>query len=169
VSGLSQASATIEAPAGLIWTIMIDLAAYGEWNPFILRIRCPNGEPARAGDPILLRVRFGNGREFNSPERIVAIEPPVAGPDGVVRARLEYEYYNWAHKLGLVRGRRVQMLTQAPGGPTEYATHERIHGALAFAISARAIEGGFRRHARALKQRAEALAGGEDAERHAPA
>jgi hypothetical protein len=40
-----------------------------------------------------------------------------------------------------------------------YETWERIHGLLGFTISSRAITGGFRRHAKALKTRAEALAG----------
>jgi hypothetical protein len=159
VSGLSQASATIDAPADVIWSIMTDLPAYGEWNPFILRIRRRGGPVAAVGDDILLRVRFGNGREYDSPERIVTIQAPVTGADGVVRATLEYEYYNWLHRCGLIRGRRTQTLTQAPGHSTVYETWERIHGLLGFAISQRAITGGFRRHAHALKERAEALAG----------
>ncbi len=158
MSGLSEASATIDAPAELIWSVMTDLPAYGDWNPFILRIKRRGGPVAAVGDDILLRVRFGNGREFNSPERIVAMQPPATGDDGIRRAKLEYEYYNWLHRYGLIRGRRSQTLTQAPGQSTVYHTWERIHGLLGFAISRRAITGGFRRHARALKERAEALA-----------
>jgi hypothetical protein len=158
VSGLSEARATIDAPASLVWRVMVDLDSYGEWNPFILRITRPQARPARVGDPILLRVKFGNGGEYDSPERIVAIEPPVQGVDGVIRARLEYEYANWLHTLALIRGRRTQTLTQAPGESTVYETWERIHGLAGFLISRRAITGGFRRHAHALKARAESLA-----------
>jgi hypothetical protein len=158
VSGLSEARASIDAPAAVVWSVMTDLPAYGEWNPFILRVKRRGGPTAAVGDDILLRVRFGNGREFDSPERIVTMQAPAAGPDGVVRATLEYEYYNWLHRFGLIRGRRTQTLTQAPGQSTVYETWERIHGLLGFAISQRAITGGFRRHATALKARAEALA-----------
>ncbi len=158
MSGLSAASATIDAPAALVWSVMTELGAYGEWNPFILRIKRRGGPVAAVGDHILLRVRFGNGREFDSPERIVAMQPPARGADGVVRATLEYEYYNWLHHLGLIRGRRTQTIRQAAGESTVYETWERIHGVLGFIISQRAITGGFRRHARALKERAEALA-----------
>lgn len=158
MSGLSEANATIDAPADLIWSVMTDLPSYGEWNPFILRIKRRGGPVAAVGDDILLRVRFGNGREYDSPERIVAMQPPVAGDDGIRRAKLEYEYYNWLHRYGLIRGRRTQTLTQAPGQSTVYRTWERIHGLLGFTISQRAVTGGFRRHARALKERAEALA-----------
>ena len=158
MSGLSEASATIDAPADLVWSVMTDLPTYGEWNPFILRIKRRGGPVAAVGDDILLRVRFGNRREFDSPERIVTMEPPAAGTDGVVRGKLEYEYYNWLHHFGLIRGRRTQTITQPPGQSTVYETWERIHGVLGFVISQRAITGGFRRHARALKERAEALA-----------
>jgi hypothetical protein len=159
VSGLSQASATINAPAGLVWTVMTDMPAYGEWNPFILRIKRRGGPQPSVGDDILLRVRFGNGWEYDSPERIVTLDPPVAGKDGVLRARMEYEYVNWVHRYRLVRGRRAQTLTQAPGQSTVYETWERIHGLVAFIIPNRAVTGGFGRHAAALKQRAESLAG----------
>jgi uncharacterized protein YndB with AHSA1/START domain len=159
VSGLSEARITIDAPAEIVWSVMVDLDRYGEWNPFILRITTRGGPEARVGDRILLRVRFGNGREYDSPERIVALEPPSVGADGVVRARLEYEYYNWLHRLYLVRGRRTQTLAQAPDGSTVYHTYERIHGLIAFVIPSAAITSGFNRHAQALKQRAEALTG----------
>jgi hypothetical protein len=158
VSGLSQASATIDAPAGVVWSVMMDLARYPEWNPFIVRVRRRGGPSAAVGDDILLRVKFGNGREYDSPERIVTIEPPAVGDDGIVRARLEYEYFNWLHRFRLIRGRRTQTLTQAPGQSTVYSTWERIHGLAGFLISQRAITGGFRRHARALAARAESLA-----------
>jgi hypothetical protein len=158
VSGLAEASARIDAPAPTVWGIMVDLQSYGQWNPFILSVKGPAGRAARIGDPILLRVRFGNGGEYDSPERIVNVDPPVKGVDGVIRARLEYEYYNWLHKLGLIRGRRTQTLTQAPGESTVYETWERIHGLAGFLIPNRAIEGGFRRHANALKARAESMA-----------
>ncbi len=158
MSGLSEASAAIDAPADVVWSVMTDLPRYGEWNPFILRIKRRGGAEVSVGDDILLRVRFGDGREYNSPERIIGLDPPTAGPDGVVRARMEYEYYNWLHRLNLIRGRRIQTLTQRPDGPTLYETHERIHGLLGFLISRKAITGGFRRHAQGLKQRAETLA-----------
>ena len=158
MSGLSEARATIDAPAELVWSVMVDLARYPEWNPFILRVKRRGGPRPAVGDDILLRVRFGNGREYDSPERIVAMEPPTVGPDGVVRARLEYEYSNWLHRYALIRGRRTQTLSQGPDESTVYETYERIHGLLGFAISKRAITGGFRRHAEALRARAESLA-----------
>jgi hypothetical protein len=57
----------------------------------------------------------------------------------------------------MVRGHRPQVLEQAVGGPTVYYTEERFRGALAFAVSTRAVQDGFQRHAAALKRHAESL------------
>jgi hypothetical protein len=157
VSGLSQASASIDAPASLVWTVMTDLPAYSDWNPFIRRIKRRGGPQPSVGDDILLRVRFGNGWEYDSPERIVTLEPPTTDEHGVVRARMQYEYCNWVHRYFLVRGRRTQTLEQAPGQSTVYKTWERLYGLLAFTIPEGAVTGGFTRHAAALKARAESL------------
>jgi hypothetical protein len=153
---MADASATIEidAPVDLIWGVMLDLDRYGDWNPFIYRVdRSADlvGQPARLGERFVLRVRFGEGRAVGSRERVTAIE--VNG-DG---RRLEYEFYGRTHQLGLIRGRRQQTLT--PSGPTStvYSTEETFRGPLRFLLPLRAVEGGFRRHAKALKRHAEQL------------
>jgi hypothetical protein len=105
------------------------------------------------GDALTLHVRFRGGRAVASRERITRIEPPATGAD----ALLEYEFAGRLHSAGLVRGRRIQRLEQGPDGSTRYHTEERFHGALAFALPVRAVQDGFRRHARALKERAESL------------
>jgi hypothetical protein len=73
------------------------------------------------------------------------------------RALLEYEFYGRLHHTGLVRGRRSQLVEQQQGESTVYRTEERFHGPLAFALPLRAVQDGFRRHAEALKLRAESL------------
>jgi hypothetical protein len=158
-SRFAEAGVTIDAPAEVVWTVMLDLAHYPLWNPFIVRIDSPgDGREPRVGDPITLHVRFRGGRAVASRERITRIEP---------RALLEYEFAGRLHRTGLVRGRRVQRLEQRPDGSTRYHTEEQFRGALAFALPVRAIQSGFRRHARALKERAESLLldrqGGADA------
>ena len=154
----ASASVSIDAPAELVWNVMLDLDGYGQWNPFIVRVDAPGGRAPRVGDPITLHVRFRGGRAVASRERITRIEAPAV--DGAVaRALLEYEFYGRLHRVGLVRGRRLQRLEQGADGSTLYRTEERFRGALAFAVPARAVQDGFQRHARALKQRAESLAG----------
>jgi hypothetical protein len=151
----AEAGVSIDAPAELVWNVMLDLDGYGQWNPFIVRVDAPGGRAPRVGDPITLHVRFRGGRAVASRERITRIETPTT--DGT--ALLEYEFYGRLHRVGLVRGRRLQRLEQGADGSTLYRTEERFRGALAFAVPARAVQDGFQRHARALKQRAESLAG----------
>jgi len=154
----AQASVSIDAPAELVWSVMLDLPSYGLWNPFIRRIDAPEGRAPLVGDAITLHVRFGGGRSFASRERITTIEPPAV-TGSVARAVLEYEFYGRLHRVGLIRGRRSQRLEQVAGGLTRYRTEERFRGAMTFLLSMRAVQDGFERHAHALKLRAESMAG----------
>jgi len=149
-----SASATIEAPLDVVWGVMLDLASYPQWNPFAYRI---DGDTP-VGSPILIHVRWANGKTVKSPERIAVVEPPATGADGVRRATLAYDYEGLPSKIGLLRGRRWQRLEQRDGGPTTYDTVEDFSGPLVrFAGPGRVAEG-FARHAAALKERAESLA-----------
>lgn len=151
-----RAEIEIDAPLDVVWTVMLDTEAYGEWNPFVVRAEC--GSPPQVGDPIRLHVEFGNGRRAVSPERISAVDPP-RDVDGVRRARLAYVYEGLPAKLRLVRGTRFQRLSQAPGGPTRYETVEEFSGPLVPLAGPGRVQEGFERHAAALKARAEQLSG----------
>jgi hypothetical protein len=151
-----EASVSIDAPLKVVWDVMLDTERYAEWNPFVERVECP--APPQVGDPIVLHVRWANGKQVVSPERITALEPPSTDSSGITTAMLAYNYEGWPSKAGLVRGRRIQRLTQRPGEPTAYDTVEEFSGAMVrFAGPARVADG-FRRHAAALKERAESLA-----------
>jgi hypothetical protein len=147
-----RASVDIDAAIERVWAVMLDTEAYAEWNPFVTRAECAT--PPTVGDPILLHVRWANGRRTTSPERIVAIEPP-RDEDGVRRATLAYVYEGLPARLGLVRGTRYQRLSQSPGGPTRYETVEEFSGPLVRLAGPARVEDGFRRHAEALKARCE--------------
>jgi hypothetical protein len=147
------ATVAIDAPLETVWAVMMDVDAYGEWNPFLFRAECPT--PPSPGDPIVLHVRWPNGRTTRSPERISLVEPPHQ--DGsTVRAALAYVYEGLPARLGLVRGTRFQRLSQVPGGPTVYDTVEEFSGPLVPLAGPKRVADGFRRHAEALKSRAEA-------------
>lgn len=151
------ASTVIEAPLATVWSVMLDTASYAEWNPFVEQIEA-DGPPA-VGEALVLHVRWANGSTATSPERITVLDGPATAEDGTTTATLAYVYEGLFAKLRLVRGTRVQRLTQRPGGPTTYHTVEEFSGPLVrFAGPARVAEG-FARHAAALKQRAESLAG----------
>ncbi len=62
---------------------MLDTASYADWNPFVVRAEC--AADAQVGDPILLHVRWANGRGTTSPERIRVLEAPH-DEEGVRRA-----------------------------------------------------------------------------------
>jgi hypothetical protein len=144
----------IDAPLDTVWAVMMDVERYGEWNPFCYRAECPI--PPKAGDPIKLYVRWANGKTQTSPERISLVEPPTTG--GTTRtATLAYVYEGLPAKLGLVKGRRLQVLTQEPGGPTVYDTVEEFSGPLVALAGPDRVAEGFGRHADALKARSEQL------------
>ncbi|WP_372727625.1 SRPBCC domain-containing protein [Nocardioides sp.] len=145
----------IDAPLELVWSVMLDTASYGEWNPFVERVECPS--PASVGDPIVLHVRWRNGSTARSPERITALEHPTTDDEGTTTACLAYVYEGLPAKLGLVRGTRFQRLSQRPGGPTVYATVEEFSGPLVGFAGPGRVADGFERHAAGLKQRAESL------------
>ena len=147
-----RARVEIDAPLDRVWAVMLDTAAYGEWNPFVERAECPS--PPRVGDPITLHVRWANGRSTTSPERISVVDPPH-DVDGVRRATLAYDYEGLPAKLRLVRGTRYQRLSQSSGGPTTYETVEEFSGPLVALAGPKRVEDGFRRHAEALRTRCE--------------
>ena len=153
-----SAAVDIDAPIEVVWQVMLDTGAYGEWNPFVVRAETP--QPAAVGNPIVLHVRWANGKGTRSPERITAIDAPSTDSDGTTTACLTYVYEGLPAKLGLVRGTRHQRLVQRPGGPTSYDTVEEFSGPLVPLAGPARVADGFRRHADALKRRAEALARG---------
>ncbi len=150
-----SAQAEIDAPLAVVWSVMTDTAAYAEWNPFVVHVECPT--PPQVGDPIVLHVRWKDGSTARSPERIVALEPPVTDGEGVTTAQLSYVFEGWPARLGLVRGTRHQRLLQRPGRPTRYDTVEEFSGPLVRFAGPGRVADGFARHAAALKRRAESL------------
>lgn len=149
-----RASVEIDAPIEVVWRVMVETDAYAEWNPFV--VRAETTQPAAAGNPIVLHVEWAGGGRARSPERISALEPPATDHAGVATAHLAYVYEGWPARLGLVRGVRHQRLTQRTGDPTRYDTVEEFSGPLVRLAGPGRVAEGFRRHARALKIRAEA-------------
>lgn len=150
VSRTARAEVEIDAPVDVVWRHMLDTDAYGEWNPFIVRVDRLAGRDPAVGDDLRLHVRWRDGRSVTTVERITELDPPSDG-----RALLEYDYRGPLAALRLVRGRRRQELTDPGEGRTRYVTTETLHGLLSAAAPIRKVQDGFERHARALKSRAE--------------
>ena len=155
MSRSADASAIVDAPADVVWAVMLDLDAYPRWNPFVVRVDGQAGRSAAVGDELVLHVRWASGRGVTTHERITRLDPPAGG-----RAVLEYDFGGPLAALGLVRGRRLQEVEAAGAGTTHYRTAERLHGLLAFAAPIGRVQEGFERHAVALKARAEAVHAG---------
>lgn len=151
----ARAEIEILAPVQLVWDVMIDVAAYPQWNPFVVRIEAT--PPIVPGSAMRLEVRWSHGGVTISPERVMSADPP-AERDGIVRASLVYRFDGALHAAWLVRGSRLQELESAPGSAvTRYRTSETFSGALARFVPLADVQDGFERHAAALKQRAESL------------
>ena len=155
-SRLPSAAVDIDAPLERVWAVMLDVERYAEWNPFILRAECRT--PPRVGDPITLHVEFRGGKQVVSPERVTTLRAPYVDNAGVTRATLGYTYEGWPHRLGLLHGTRWQQLAQQQGA-TRYETVEVFSGPLARQAGFGRVADGFRRHAEALRQRAEGPGG----------
>ena len=62
----------IQAPAEIVWRILVDAGAYGEWNPEIVAI---TGRIA-ASERLKARVRLGSGAVRSVGLRVTAFDPP---------------------------------------------------------------------------------------------
>jgi hypothetical protein len=136
----------IDAPASLVWEVLLDLPRYGEWNSFNPRIE----STLRLGDPVDMdAVVPGMGPPIRVVEYLLALEP---------ERRLAWEMRPMPGNQDA--GRREQHLE--PLGPERCAYHHtdlflgpnadaiaREHGAW--------VKAGFDRMALDLKARAEAV------------
>ena len=63
----------IEAPAAVVWAVLIDLPRYGEWNPFCFRCE----STLEMGAPVVMKLNSyqGDGEVFDNCEYVCAFEP----------------------------------------------------------------------------------------------
>lgn len=63
----------IEAPASVVWAVLIDLPRYGEWNPFCFRCE----STLEMGAPVVMKLNSyqGDGEVFDNCEYVCAFEP----------------------------------------------------------------------------------------------
>jgi len=148
---IAEASSQIAAPIELVWSVMLDVARYGEWNPFLFRI---DGAAPRVGGELLLHVKWARGGGAKSRERITKLEPPTGG-----KARFEYDFVGPLSTMGAIKATRAQTL-ETRDGKTHYHTVETFGGWLQLALPLTDVQAGFEIHAQALKTRSESLASG---------
>lgn len=142
-----EAEIAIDAPIERVWAILVDVAAYPEWNPFVPRVEA-DGDPTSVGTRMRFLVRWSSGGTARSTEEVTACEPPSNGA-----ALWSYAYRGPLATLGLVRGTRTQTLERS-GDRTIYRSVEPFTGALLAFVPLDEVRDGFARQARALAARA---------------
>ena len=132
----------VEAPPGRVWAVVIDFAAYPDWNPFIRRISGVLLEGGR------LEVR---------------IEPPEARATTfrpTVRAVEANRELRWLGRLlvpGIFDGEHSLRIEPLDGGRSRFVQSERFSGVLVGLVKGTLAktEAGFEQMNTALKARVE--------------
>jgi hypothetical protein len=163
---VAQAAIQINSSIAIIWAILLDVAAYKDWNPFIVDVTDvhPPGQVA-VGTEFTLHVQYSDGTSSTSVEKVTELTAPSTGEVNCncSKAVLAYKYSGLVASLGVVKGTRYQWLEQDFGNgggggisePTNYRTEEAFTGSGAVLVPQAQVEDGFKRMAVALKKRAE--------------
>ncbi len=143
---VKSAVVEIDAPASVVWRILIDLDKYGEWNPFC--VRCES--TLQMGAPVSMSLMdYANpGRLLPNVEYICAFEP---------ERRLSWEMH-WSESWPYA-ARRDQVLEPLGAQRCRYYSTDAFLGETGIHVMRFAgpwIERAFNDTARALKHRAEA-------------
>lgn len=134
----------IQAPQAVVWKVLTDFEAYGEWNPFIISIIGKQEVGAR-----LVTTMNSEGKER-------VFKPVIKQFDGQTQ-------FEWLGKLplGLFTGRHYFQLQALNPGQTQLIHGEVFGGLLRGMIMKKIGEatlGSFLEMNRALKERAEQIA-----------
>jgi hypothetical protein len=144
---LYRAQSDIQASSELIWSILMDLPRYPEWNPYTIAMR----STLKVGDPMHMTVKMNDLITIDpQTEHIRVLEPGHKVCWGIETDTPE-----------LNTGERCQWLEPLPAGGTRYVTEDLIEGTLNPVVQGlfgSDVQRGFDGVARALKTRAEALA-----------
>jgi hypothetical protein len=135
-------SIEIDAPPERVWQVFSDLAAYPEWNPFILELR---GQPVKNAK-LIMTVQPPGGKRVRLRPRVLVAEP-----------NRELRWLGRALVPGLFDGEHAFLLEPLDGDRTRFTQHEELKGLLIGPMSKTLdrTEVGFRRMNEALKQRVE--------------
>jgi hypothetical protein len=145
MSKLLTSQIDIDAHPTQVWTVLSDLAAYHEWNPFIVRTE----GRAEAGARLVLRMQPAEGRA-------VTLRPTVSKVEVGRRLR-------WQGRLavpGLLDAEHTFTMEEGDGGGTRLRQDEEFRGVLV-PLLARSLDRGtlpaFHSMNEALKRRVERM------------
>ena len=137
-----QESIDIAAAPEKVWEILLDFAAYSDWNPFITSIA---GTP-REGERLKVRIKPPGGMAMTFAPRVLEAEAP--------------RILRWLGKLGIsgvFDGEHKFQIENAGNGTTRFTQSEAFAGLLVplMAGTLSKTAEGFRQMNAALKQRSE--------------
>ena len=141
---VAKAAIDIDAPCEVVWSILMDIDHYGEWNPFVYRV---TGTVA-VGETVVLSVRLGK-QKMKQPLIVRQVEAPTT--------------LIWTMKSEtnpFLRGGRTQIVEDLGGQRCRYRTREELVGLISPLVglaTKRAIQHGLETSSAALKARAEAV------------
>lgn len=134
----------IDAPANVVWEVLTDLAAYPQWNPFIVEAR---GE-AVVGTKLENRLQPPGGRSMKFKPTVTVVDPET-----------KFEWLGVLGFRGIFDGRHIFEL-EADGDSTKLVQREEFTG-IVVPLFARSLDkgtkAGFEAMNQAIKERAEAL------------
>ncbi|WP_341268479.1 MULTISPECIES: SRPBCC domain-containing protein [Gordonia] len=110
---VTDSSITINAPADVVWRVLTDFDAYGEWNPF--QVECSS--TLIPGAPIDMRFELGPGGLKRKREYIVDVTPGST-----------FAYSMKPAPLGTVRSLRRHTVVDLGDGRSRYDSHFEITG-----------------------------------------
>lgn len=147
-------STTVEiaAPPSVVWSILTDLDAYAEWNPFIVASQVDGGGGLAEGVRLVNRMQPAEGRALTFRPRVTELQPEHA-----------FEWLGHLVVPGLFDGRHRFELMSSPGPHGAIHTvvrHSEHFRGLLVPLLRRSLDrntrGDFERFNRALQERAEA-------------
>lgn len=134
----------IEAPPRRVWAVLMDFAAYADWNPFVRHIA---GSPS-PGSRLRVTIQPQGARPMSFAPEVLACEP-------------EREF-RWRGKVlvgGVFDGEHALRLVESAAGSCRFVHEETFSGVLVPVLMRGALrtrtEAGFNAMNRALKLRAE--------------
>jgi hypothetical protein len=106
---------TIEAPARVVWEVLVDLDHYVEWNPFIIE----SAGRVEVGERLVNRMSPPGGKEMTFRPTVTEVEP-----------QRTFEWLGRAGVPGLFDGRHRFELRSTPQGATVLVHAESFRGLL---------------------------------------
>ena len=132
----------IQAPVGAVWAVLIDNAAYSEWNSYHVKVE----RVLEPGGKLALEIHKPNGETVEIEPHVMRLEPS--------------KELTWGGGIkGIFHGEHVFLLEKVNASTTKLIHKERFHGlAIPFA-SLDAVEEGYQLMDEALKRRVEEKVG----------